>query len=52
MTIKDMKEILDILRELLSDLNYSSGDQMDHLRKKGYCLKCYKTVIKCNCKLN
>lgn len=44
-----MEEVINILRKLLSDLNYDNDDQIEYIKEKGYCAGCYFHLEECMC---
>jgi ribonuclease HI len=49
-TIDELKDVIGMLRSLLSDLNYCSEDVDRYLKKRGKCPECYSE--KCSCDEN
>lgn len=46
-TIDELRSVIGLLSGLLGDLNYSSGDLDDYLKRKGYCPECYSGECSC-----
>lgn len=46
---EDARRIVDVLRGILSDMNYLWDQHHKGVARRGYCLECYGKIAECSC---